>query len=235
MYLAERGAQPEKFGSIPAALWWAVSTLGTTGYGDVVPITALGKVINGLTIMCALVMIALPVGIVATAFSEQIHRRDFIVTWGMVARVPLFSGLDASEIAAITRLLRTETVDEGAVIARRGEPAHSMYFIASGEVAIDLPEESGKERLGPGHFFGEVAVLRRAKRSATITAVTRTNLLVLEADDLRELMERDRRVAERIREMTRERLGHELVTKDGDIVGEELDDNGKTGGRRRRS
>jgi voltage-gated potassium channel len=192
-------------------------------------------VINGLTIMCALVMIALPVGIVATAFSEQIHRRDFIVTWGMVARVPLFSGLDASEIAAITRLLRTETVDEGAVIARRGEPAHSMYFIASGEVAIDLPEEEGKQRLGPGHFFGEVAVLRRAKRSATITAVTRTNLLVLEADDLRELMERDRRVAERIREMTRERLGHELVTKDGDIVGEELDENGKTGGRRRRS
>jgi voltage-gated potassium channel len=233
MYLAEGSAQPEKFGSIPAALWWAVATLGTTGYGDVVPITPLGKVINGLTIMCALVMIALPVGIVATAFSQQVRRRDFVVTWGMVARVPLFSGLDADEIAAITRLLRTETVEEGAVIVRRGDPAHSMYFIAAGEVAIDLPESKDKEHLGPGHFFGEVAVLRRAKRSATITAVVRTNLLVLEADDLRALMEHDRRIAERIRKMTRDRLGHELVTKDGDIVSEELEENGKTGGRRR--
>ena len=49
---------------------------------------------------------ALPIGIIATAFAEQIHRRDFIVTWGMIARVPLFAELDAAEISDIMELLR---------------------------------------------------------------------------------------------------------------------------------
>jgi hypothetical protein len=90
-------------------------------------------------------------GIVTTAFSEQIHRRDFVVTWGMVARVPLFSGLDAAAIADIMRLLRAQTVEAGELIVRRGDHAHSMYFIARGEVGIDL---SGKHiRLGVGHFL----------------------------------------------------------------------------------
>jgi voltage-gated potassium channel len=58
----------------------------------------------------------------------------------MVARVPLFADLNAGEIADIMRLLRSQTIESGGIIARRGEPAHSMYFIAVGEVEIDLPE-----------------------------------------------------------------------------------------------
>jgi voltage-gated potassium channel len=222
MYLVEREVQPEKFGTIPLAMWWAVSTLGTTGYGDVVPVTALGRVINAATIMCALVMIALPVGLVATAFSQEIHRRDFMVTWGMVARVPLFAGLSATDIGSIMRLLSSQTVDAGECIVRRGEEASSMFFIASGEVEIEL--EAERERLGPGHFFGEVAVLRRARRSANVTAVKRSNLLVLAADDLHALMQRDERIAERIRQVARDRAGRELVTPEGDIIKEEIDD-----------
>jgi voltage-gated potassium channel len=81
MHLAERHAQPDKFGTIPDAMWWAIVTLGTIGYGDVVPITPIGKMIAAATIICGLIMIALPVGIIATAFSNEIHRRDFVVTW----------------------------------------------------------------------------------------------------------------------------------------------------------
>ena len=103
IHLAEREAQPDKFGTIPDAMWWAIVTLGTIGYGDAVPVTPLGKLVAAVTIMCGLVMIALPVGIIANAFSDQIHRRDFVVTWGMVARVPLFNGLDAAAIAQIMR------------------------------------------------------------------------------------------------------------------------------------
>ena len=117
IHLAEREAQPDKFGTIPDAMWWSIVTLGTIGYGDVVPITPLGKLVAAMTILWGIVMIALPVGIVATAFSEQIHRRDFVVTWGMVARVPLFSGLDAAAIADIMRLLRAQTVEAGEVAA----------------------------------------------------------------------------------------------------------------------
>ena len=138
MHLVERHVQPEKFGTIPDAMWWAIVTLGTIGYGDVVPVTPLGRVIAAATIFAGLIMVALPVGIVATAFANEIHRRDFVVTWGMVARVPLFSELNAAEIADIMRLLRAQQVEAGEVLARRGEPAHSMYFVAAGEVEIEL-------------------------------------------------------------------------------------------------
>jgi len=165
-------------------------------------------------------MIALPVGIIATAFSEQIHRRDFVVTWGMVARVPLFAGLDAAAIAEIMRLLRAQTVEAGELIVRRGDNAHSMYFVAGGEVGIDL---NGKHiRLGVGHFFGEIAVLRRARRSATVTAMTRTNLLVLDASDFHALMEQEPQIAARVDAVVRDRVGREVVSPRGDIVAGEL-------------
>ena len=106
MHLAEAKVQPDKLGTIPEALWWAIVTIGTIGYGDVVPVTALGKLIATGTIFVGLVMMALPVGIIATAFADEIHRRNFIVTWGMISRVPLFAELDASEISDVMELLR---------------------------------------------------------------------------------------------------------------------------------
>jgi voltage-gated potassium channel len=222
MHIAERHIQPEKFGTIPDAMWWAIVTLGTIGYGDVVPVTQLGRIIAAATIFAGLIMVALPVGIVATAFANEIHRRDFVVTWGMVARVPLFSELNAAEIADIMRLLRAQQIEAGEVLARRGEPAHSMYFVAAGEVEIELKRQ--RVRLGAGHFFGEIAALRRARRSATITAVTRTSLLVLDAHDLHALMEREQRIADRIRDVARGRLGREVLTSRGDLITEELEE-----------
>jgi voltage-gated potassium channel len=222
MHLIEGRVQPDQFGTIPAAMWWAIVTLGTIGYGDAVPITLFGRFVASITIVVGLVMIALPVGIVATAFANQIHRRDFVVTWSMIARVPLFAELTASDIADIMRLLRAQQVEAGTIIARRGEPAHSMYFVAAGEVEIELKHK--RVRLGAGHFFGEVAALRRARRSATSTAVTRTSLLVLDAHDLHALMDREPRIADRIREVVRGRIGRDIVTPRGDVITEELEE-----------
>jgi len=221
MHLVERAAQPTKFGTIPDAMWWALVTLSTIG-GDVAPQTPLGRVIGTVTIFFGLIMIALPVGIVATAFADQLRRRDFIITWGMVARVPLFAGLAAADIADIMRLMRAQTAEPGDAIVRRGEPAHSMYFLAAGEVEIELKDK--RVRMQAGHFFGEVAVLRRARRSGTVTAITRASLLILDAQDLHTLMERDPRIAERIHATAHSRLGHGVVTPKGDIVTEELED-----------
>ena len=220
MYLVERDAQPTKFGTIPDAMWWAIGTLSTVGFGDVIPITFAGKLVAAATVVMGLIMMALPVGIMATAFANEVHRRDFVVTWGMVARVPLFSELSAIEIADIMELLRAEQVEAGTAIARRGEPAHSMYFVADGEVEIELPHE--RVRLGTGHFFGEIAALRRARRSATATALRRTSLLVLDAHDLRALMERQPRIAERIREVARNRLAS--IGAKGDLLADELEE-----------
>jgi voltage-gated potassium channel len=221
MHLVEGKVQPEKLGTIPDALWWSIVTIGTIGYGDVVPITPLGKLVATGTIFLGLIMMALPIGIIATAFAEQIHRRDFIVTWGMIARVPLFAELDATAISDIMELLRAQVAEADEVIVRAGDPAHSMYFIAAGEVEVALKKET--LRLGAGQFFGEVAVLRRARRSATATALTRTNLLVLSAQDLHALMQRDSRIAARIKDVVEKRVGREVVSLGGDIVTEEIE------------
>ena len=194
MHLAEHQAQPDKFGSIPDAMWWAVVTLTTVGYGDVVPVTLAGRIIAGFTMLMGLMMIALPIGIVSTAFSEEIHRREFVVTWAMVARVPLFARLSASEIAEIMTYLRARTLPAHTIVVRRGEPAHSMYFIAGGDVEIEA--KAGRIELGEGQFFGEMALLRRTSRTVTVRTRTATKLLVLDAGDLRQIMERNPDIAQ---------------------------------------
>jgi voltage-gated potassium channel len=75
LYLAEGAAQPEEFGSIPRAMWWAVATLTTVGYGDVYPITLLGRVFAALTAINGIGMIAMPAGILAAAFSDALQHK----------------------------------------------------------------------------------------------------------------------------------------------------------------
>lgn len=222
MHWFEGQIQPDRFGSIPLAMYWAVTTLTTVGYGDMVPITAAGRALAGVVMLFGFCMFALPVGIIATAFAREIHSRDFVVTWSMVARVPLFSELSASEIADVMRLLRAQTVEAGTVVTAAGEPAHSMYFIAAGTVEIDLPHE--KLKLNEGQFFGEIAVLRKARRSADVIALTHCRLLVLDAEDLQYLMQKKSDVAAHIRAVARERVAREAITPRGDIALEEIDD-----------
>lgn len=75
MYFAEHEAQPDAFPSIPAAMWWGVVTLTTVGYGDVYPITPLGKLFGAVLAFLGIGMFALPAGIVASSFTEEFERR----------------------------------------------------------------------------------------------------------------------------------------------------------------
>ena len=75
MYLAEAEAQPDKFGSIPRALWWAIITMTTIGYGDTYPVTALGRLLGGIIAIVGVMMVALPTGIFAASFTEGMERR----------------------------------------------------------------------------------------------------------------------------------------------------------------
>jgi voltage-gated potassium channel len=204
IYHVERAAQPEAFGSIPSAMWWAIATLTTVGYGDVTPVTPLGRAIGGLVMLFGLAMFALPIAIVASGFASEIHRRDFVVTWGMVARVPLFAKLDALSVSRITNLLHARVIQPGTVILRRGDEPKAMYFIASGEVEIELPQ--GHRRLGDGDFFGEMALLRHGRRLATVRAVSRCRLLVLDADDFHELLATDGDLRQAVSTVAEERL-----------------------------
>ncbi|ODB85679.1 hypothetical protein A3194_12670 [Candidatus Thiodiazotropha endoloripes] len=76
MYVVEQEHQPEAFSSIPSTMWWAVATLTTVGYGDVTPVTAVGKVLGAIIAIIGIGLFALPAGIVAAGFVE-IHEKNF--------------------------------------------------------------------------------------------------------------------------------------------------------------
>lgn len=75
MFYAEHDAQPDKFSNIFDSLWWGVVTLATIGYGDVYPVTALGKIFGGLTAIAGIGMFALPAGILGSGFMEEMEKK----------------------------------------------------------------------------------------------------------------------------------------------------------------
>ena len=203
-YLLERTSQPDVFGSIPAALWWAIVTMTTTGYGDVVPQTALGRMLAGVVMVSGIFVFALWAGILATGYIEETRRREFLRTWDLVAKVPFFHDVGASVIADVTQLLRPREYPAGAVIVRRGERGDCMYFIASGEVEVRLRPESLYR--GPGYFFGELALLTGDPRNATVVAVRQCTLLRLDIVDFRQLLGRQPELARIIHDEAGRRL-----------------------------
>lgn len=75
LHMVEGGVQPDAFGSIPRTMWWSIATLTTVGYGDVFPVTVLGRLLAGLTALGGIGLIAMPTGILAAAFSDALDRR----------------------------------------------------------------------------------------------------------------------------------------------------------------
>jgi voltage-gated potassium channel len=195
-FFLERDIQPASFGSIPAALWWAVATLTTTGYGDVVPITPLGRIIAAAVMICGLGVFGLWAGILATGFAAETRRDNFLRTWEHVSKVPFFASLGPAAIADVTQILRTIDLPPRTTIIRKDQIGDCMYFIASGEVEVDLPGK--KVALGEGAFFGEMALLGNNLRSANITTTRVSQLLVLDLVDFRVLMARHPDLAETI-------------------------------------
>ncbi|WNJ99782.1 cyclic nucleotide-gated ion channel [Thalassospiraceae bacterium LMO-JJ14] len=185
----EHDVQPEKFSSIPAAMWWGLATLTTVGYGDVVPITLFGKIIGGMMMVFGLGMFALPLGIVASAFSRDIHQRDFVVTFGMVANVPAFQHLSPKEMERLIRLLRARRMPAGSTVFSRGDIGDAMYFIVYGKVGVELPGHTIE--LTDGDFFGEMALHKEAPRRARVHCLTDCRLLMLEKDDFLTLAKND--------------------------------------------
>ena len=204
-YLLEREANPAVFGSIPAALWWAIVTLTTTGYGDVVPSTVAGRILGGSVMTGGILVFALWSGILANGYAQELRRREFLRTWELVAKVPFFHNIGASLIAEVARLLRPRDYPAGAVVMRRGQPGDCMYFIADGEVEIQLPGQN--VYLISGQFFGEVALLTGAPRNATVVATQPSTLLSLDIVDFHELLARQPELARIIHEEAQHRHG----------------------------
>ena len=135
MYLVEHHAQPHVFSDIPTSMWWSIVTLTTLGYGDMVPVTPLGRIIGGMTAVLGVGMIALPAGVLASGFSEQmrIRREEY---------------RDAVEKALEDgRLSRRE---------RRVLEEARIKLGLSDEEAVQVLEEAAKEHRHCPHCGGEL-------------------------------------------------------------------------------
>jgi voltage-gated potassium channel len=155
-YMAERNVQPDKFGSIPEAMWWAVETITTVGYGDAIPQTALGRIIGGLTMIGGILMIALPVAIIGSSFAEVVRQRSFVITFGMLARIPLFAEIGSGALSEILPHLRAMTIEPGTVIVEPEQGDESLYIIADGVVEVDFA--TSRRRLVANDEFGSSPV-----------------------------------------------------------------------------
>jgi voltage-gated potassium channel len=204
MYFLEKDAQPEAFASIPHAMWWGMATLTTVGYGDVVPATVWGKFVGAFVTLLGLGMFALPAAILASGFTREAKQRDLVITWNLVAKVPLFSNLKALDIAEISDLLRPRVAAPKEVILRQGDHADAMYFIASGKVEVALGQ--GPVILSQGDHFGEVALLYDKPRIADVTALTSCQLLVLNNTDLDDLLDRHPTLKKNLMKIAKRRL-----------------------------
>lgn len=81
MYYCENEVQPDKFSSVPQSMWWSIETLTTVGYGDIYPVTTLGKIFSGMISILGLGMFALPAGILGAGFVEEIQKRKKIAKY----------------------------------------------------------------------------------------------------------------------------------------------------------
>jgi voltage-gated potassium channel len=203
-YLLERDSDPVGFGSIPQALWWAIVTLTTTGYGDIVPQTLAGRMLAGLVMMSGILVFALWAGILASNYADETRRSEFLRTWDLVAKVPFFHSLGAGIIAEVARTLRPREYPAGSIIVRRGEVGDCMYFVVDGEVEIEVQPTS--VILGSGTFFGEAALLTGDPRNASVYAARSCTLLALDIVDFRELIGRQPELARVIGEEAERRF-----------------------------
>jgi len=186
MYFVEREAQPDKFGSIPLAIWWGMETLTTVGYGDVHPITPLGKVLGTLTMLLGIGMFALPAAILGSAYYEEMQKRNFLVTFEAILEVPLFEEMPIKALSKINEKLDAVLLPPNEAVFEKGEEADSMYIIESGRAQVELDTPIILEK---GDYFGEMGLVNNNPRTATITTLEEVKLLQLKKEDLEELFD----------------------------------------------
>ena len=186
IYFLESSVQPDVFGSIPSTMWWGIATLTTVGYGDVVPMTGLWKLLASFTMLVGIGMFALPAAILASAYYEEIQKKNFLVSFEAIASVPLFQELPIGAVGKINEKLQVVLVSEHETIFSKGEEADSMFIIEYGKVKVEIDQPV---YLVSGDYFGEMGMLGNAPRNASITAADDTKLLELTKSDLEELSE----------------------------------------------
>lgn len=185
-HLLEHKAQPEDFGSIPSSLWWALSTLTTVGYGDVVPITDGGRILGSVVMIIGFVFYALPIGIIASGFSDEVHRREFVVPVRIIEEFPIFKSLPHEAAKHLAGRVRSLSVSPGTVLTHKMDVNNGLYCIISGEVSVFYKHIAVPLRTGD--FFGECSIVSERAGQPASLAHERTKIMWVESVDLHTLL-----------------------------------------------
>src|SRR3954454_5442566 len=112
-----------------------------------------------------------------------------------LVRIPLFAGLDGDELDSIARTAFVRHLARGQILFSEGEPSDHLFLVRSGRLRVFLVSAHGEELVlsvcGPGDTLGELSVLDRAPRSATVDAMERTELIAISGDDARAVLEKN--------------------------------------------
>jgi ABC-type multidrug transport system ATPase subunit len=151
-------------------------------------------------------------GLYQRLYDEQTGRAapvlEATATIAALRRVPLFASLDADTLASVATRLTRERVAEGAAVVRQGEPGDALYVVARGRLEVLLvvgEEERRVNTLADGDFFGEMALLTGEPRSATVRAVSATELYRLGHDDFTTLLDQEPAMRTAVTQTIRER------------------------------
>ena len=203
IHFLEKDVYPEAFGSILSSMWYGITTLTTVG-GGITPVTSLGKLLASLTMFLGIGIFALPVAILASAYYEEIQKRNFLISLETISSIPLFEKLPVGAIGKINSKLQAALLPAGKKIITKGDNADAMYIIEFGSVKVEL---SDPITLGPGDYFGERGLLKNEVRNASITSAQEVKLLKLKKEDLLELISEHAHLFEELSAVSETRSG----------------------------
>lgn len=203
IHFLEKDVYPEAFGSILSSMWYGITTLTTVG-GGITPVTSLGKLLASLTMFLGIGIFALPVAILASAYYEEIQKRNFLISLETISSIPLFEKLPVGAIGKINSKLQAALLPAGKKIITKGDNADAMYIIEFGSVKVEL---SNPITLGPGDYFGERGLLKNEVRNASITSAQEVKLLKLKKEDLLELISEHAHLFEELSAVSETRSG----------------------------
>mgnify|MGYP001456175788 FL=1 len=131
-------------------------------------------------------MFALPAAILASAYYEEIQKKNFLVSIETITEIPLFAKLPIAALSKINQKLDPIILAAKKVVFNKGDKADSMYIIEFGHVEVEIDKPV---KLGPGDYFGEMGLIGNTTRNATIRTLDEVKLLELTKEDLEELLE----------------------------------------------
>ena len=203
IHFLEKDIYPEAFGSILSSMWYGITTLTTVG-GGITPVTSLGKLLASLTMFLGIGIFALPVAILASAYYEEIQKRNFLISLETISSIPLFEKLPVGAIGKINSKLQAALLPAGKKIITKGDDADAMYIIEFGSVKVELNDPI---TLGAGDYFGERGLLKNEVRNASITSAQEVKLLKLKKEDLLELISEHAHLFEELSAVSETRSG----------------------------